>query len=48
MGQRPKAVSKAEFVWLMISLALVDRVRYRELRARGWSEATRLVSDIPN
>jgi hypothetical protein len=43
-----KRVSKTEFVWLMILLAAVDRERYRELRARGWSEARVFESESPN
>lgn len=35
----PKAVSKAEFVVLMVALAARDRKAYRVLRARGWAEA---------
>lgn len=47
--RRPvRRVSKAEFVWLMISLARVDRERYRELRDFGWLNAGPLESDIPN
>ena len=43
-----KRVSKTEFVWLMILLAMVDRERYRELRAQGWAEARPLESESPN
>lgn len=28
--------SKAEFMWLMVELGQLDRVRYREVREHGW------------
>lgn len=34
-----RPVTKAEFVWLMVQVAEIDREKYRELRARGWSHA---------
>jgi hypothetical protein len=29
-------VTKAEFVWLMVQLAELDREKFREIRSKGW------------
>jgi hypothetical protein len=31
--------SKAEFVWLMLEVARLDRETYRRIRADGWEKA---------
>ena len=45
--------SKAEFVWLMLQLAMMDREVYREERSKGWNSvaAAKIIdgkSDNPN
>lgn len=48
MAVKKRPVTKGEFVALLALLAKYDRVKYRELRAFGWSEAIPLESESPN